>query len=99
MYIINLHFVHYRQKNISKKYLDYFATYSSFVRKLAYNLHLKDRKMQDLSIQTKVEIATKMVILDAIEKGHTDKKQLIEYMQSDVFEKSVQNYITLLNEI
>jgi hypothetical protein len=38
-----------------------------------------------------------MVIMDAIEKGHTNATELIEYMKSEVFEKAVKNYINLFN--
>ena len=48
--------------------------------------------------KTKVEIAVKMVIMDAMAKGHTDKNELIAYMQSETFEKAVKVYIDLMNE-
>lgn len=52
----------------------------------------------NISIEIATEKAIQMVIMDAIEKGHTDKNELIAYMQSEVFEKAVQNYVSLLNQ-
>ena len=53
--------------------------------------------MTKLSNKTKMQVAVQMVIMDAIEKGHTNTNELIEYMKSDVFEKAVKNYLTLLS--
>lgn len=33
--------------------------------------------------------------MEAIETGHTNAKELIPYMKSEVFEKAVKNYVTL----
>ena len=52
--------------------------------------------MKDLSNKTKMQVAVQMVIMDAIEKGHTNANELIEYMKSEVFEKAVKNYLVLL---
>jgi hypothetical protein len=52
--------------------------------------------MKNLNIETKAKLAIQMVILDAIEKGHTNTKELISYMSSKVFEKAVKNYISLI---
>ena len=53
--------------------------------------------MKNLSKETKTEVAMKMVIMDAIEKGHTNKNDLVDYMKSEVFEKAVRNYISMFN--
>jgi hypothetical protein len=55
-------------------------------------------KMKNLSNETKTQTAIQMVIMDAIEKGHTNANELIEYMKSEVFEKAVKNYISMFNE-
>jgi hypothetical protein len=52
--------------------------------------------MKNLNIETKAKLAIQMVILDAIEKGHTNTNELISYMSSKVFEKAVKNYISLM---
>jgi hypothetical protein len=54
--------------------------------------------MKNLSNQIKTQAAMQMVIMDAIEKGHTKANELIAYMKSKVFEKSVKNYIKMFNE-
>lgn len=54
--------------------------------------------MANLSIQAKTEIAVQMVIMDAIEKGHTNTNELVAYMKSQVFEKAVTEYISIINE-
>lgn len=54
--------------------------------------------MKNLSIEAKTESAMKMVIMDAMEKGHINQSELMEYMKSEVFEKQVKNYIALFNE-
>ena len=58
----------------------------------------KQKDMRNLSIKTKTQTAIQMVIMDAIEKGHTNTNELIDYMKSNVFEKAVKNYISILNE-
>ena len=45
-----------------------------------------------------VEIAAETVIFDAIEKGHTNKNDLIEYMKSETFNNSVKNYADLMEK-
>ena len=50
----------------------------------------------NLSKEAKAEIAIQMVIMDAIEKGHTSTAEICEYMESDVFESAVGNYINLM---
>jgi hypothetical protein len=55
-------------------------------------------KMKNLSNETKTQTAIQMVIMDAIEKGHKNANELIEYMKSEVFEKAVKNYISMFNE-
>ena len=51
--------------------------------------------MENLSKETKTEVAMKMVIMDAIEKGHTNQNDLIAYMKSEVFETAVRHYISM----
>ena len=53
--------------------------------------------MRNLSNETKTEVAIQMVIMDAIEKGHTNKNELIDYMKSEVFETAVRNYLSMFN--
>jgi hypothetical protein len=54
--------------------------------------------MKTLSNKTKTQTAIQMVIMDAIEKGHTSANELIDYMKSEVFEKAVKNYISMFNQ-
>lgn len=42
-----------------------------------------------------IEKATQMVVMDAIEKGHTNKEELIHYMSSEVFENAVKRYLEM----
>lgn len=49
-----------------------------------------------LTNESKIEAAMQMVILDAIEKGHTCKSEMIDYMQSPEFEKQVKAYIQFM---
>ena len=49
--------------------------------------------------EIKLEKAIQLVIMDAIEKGHTNANDLTNYMQSVVFEKAVENYLLMLNTI
>ena len=46
-----------------------------------------------MTAQQKIKFASEQVLLDAIEKGHTDKAELISYMQSDVFRNAVKSYL------
>lgn len=50
----------------------------------------------EMTHEMKIKLAVKMTILDAIEKGHTDKDELIAYMSSETFKKAADNYIELL---
>jgi hypothetical protein len=54
--------------------------------------------MTNLANTTKTEVAIQMVIMDAIEKGHTNAAELIDYMKSKVFEKAVRNYTSMLDQ-
>ncbi len=45
------------------------------------------------------ETAIKMVILDAIEKGHTDPSELAAYMKTDIFKNAVLRYLDMLNTL
>jgi hypothetical protein len=53
--------------------------------------------MENLSNETKTHYAIQLVIMDAIEKGKTDSKNLIAYMQTNVFKNAVKNYLDLFN--
>ena len=45
-----------------------------------------------------MQTAIQMVIMDAIENGHTNQSELIAYMKTEVFEKSVLNYISMMDK-
>jgi hypothetical protein len=51
-----------------------------------------------MTTATTTQAAIQMVIMDAIEKGHTNSNELIEYMKSEVFENAVKNYVLMFNE-
>lgn len=55
--------------------------------------------MTTLSNETKMQTAIQMVIMDAIEKGHTNSNELIDYMKSETFEFAVKNYLELLKTL
>lgn len=55
-------------------------------------MNQNDKDMKDLTETTKTELAIQIVIMDAIEKGHTNENEIIQYMKSDVFDKAVSNY-------
>ncbi len=66
---------------------------------LCYHKQQKEKIMANtLSTQTKTQTAIQMVIMDAIEKGHTNANELIDYMKSEVFETAVKNYISLIDQ-
>jgi hypothetical protein len=48
---------------------------------------------------TTTQAAIQMVIMDAIEKGHTNSNELIEYMKSEVFANAVKNYVLMFNAL
>ena len=45
------------------------------------------------------QIAIQLVIMDAIERGHTKPSELIRYMESETFEKAVKSYLLMMEEI
>lgn len=49
-----------------------------------------------LSNEKKHDIAAKLVVMDAIEKGHTNKAEIIEYVKSDTFKKAVKSYVSMM---
>ena len=53
--------------------------------------------MKNLTIETKTKMAIELVIIDAIENGHSNTNQLINYLQTKVFKMAVKNYISLMN--
>lgn len=59
---------------------------------------MNGKTMTVLSKEEKTKVAVKLVIMDAIEKGHTNKKELIAYMNSGVFDRAVKRYVSLMNE-
>lgn len=61
-----------------------------------FGYQLKETNMTTLSKASKTEIAIQMVIMDAIEKGHTNTSELIEYMKSLVFQNAVKSYLSLM---
>lgn len=61
-----------------------------------FGYQLKETNMTTLIKTSKTEIAIQMVIMDAIEKGHTNTNELIEYMKSEVFAKAVKGYLQLM---
>jgi hypothetical protein len=54
--------------------------------------------MNNISKELQTQTAIKIVIMDAIEKGHTNTNELIQYMKSKAFENAVNNYISLMNK-
>jgi hypothetical protein len=55
--------------------------------------------MTTLTNTTATETAIQMVIMDAIEKGHTVISEMAEYMKSEVFATAVSNYKRMLETI
>lgn len=74
--------------------------YLCIIKQQSNNARLKKTRIMvtfsNISKETKAEIAIKMVVFDAIEKGHTSADQLCEYMKSEVFMNAVRNYINLM---
>jgi len=48
---------------------------------------------------TTAQLAIDMVIMDAIERGHTDTNDLIRYMNTTTFENAVKRYISMIGEV
>jgi len=49
-----------------------------------------------VSNEMKAQTAAKMVILDAIEKGHTNPSELAEYMKSETFATACTSYMAMM---
>jgi len=45
-----------------------------------------------------MQMAVKMAILDVIENGLTDTENVIAYMDTDAFKKTVSHYVLLINK-
>lgn len=52
--------------------------------------------MENASFETKIKMAMQLVIMDAMEKGHTSKEELESYMETLTFKKSVEGYLKLM---
>ena len=48
--------------------------------------------------QSIAQISIQLVIMDALEKGHTKTEDLIQYMKSNVFETAVKTYIVFFDK-
>jgi len=46
--------------------------------------------------KTPLELAIQLTIMDAIEKGHHKRDDLMGYMKTDVYRKSVESYVELI---
>lgn len=79
----------------SIKYRRIFASRKTTKTFHKQNLH----KIMKTSNNSKMQLAVQMVIMDAIEKGHTNSNELIAYMQSDVFATAAKSYFEMLNQI
>lgn len=55
--------------------------------------------MIEITKETKIRMAIQLVVMDAMEKGHTDTEEIIEYMKTDVFHKAVKNYVAIMDEL
>ena len=59
--------------------------------------------MENLSLKSKIEVATKLATFDAIEKSSNiknlelRKKLIVKYMSSKNFKKSAEAYLKLIN--
>jgi hypothetical protein len=45
------------------------------------------------------EFGAQMAIMDAMEKGHTDKNELISYMKSETFINAAASYARMFEEL
>lgn len=52
-----------------------------------------------MTTTTATQTAIKIVIMDAIEKGHTNTSELMQYMKTEKFENAVKNYVELLKTL
>lgn len=50
-------------------------------------------------MENNIELAMQLTIMDAMEKGHTNKDELILYMESETFKSSVKNYLSTMDDI
>lgn len=50
-------------------------------------------------MEKNIELAMQLTIMDAMEKGHTNKDELILYMESETFKSSVKNYLSTMDDI
>jgi len=45
------------------------------------------------------QTAIQIVIMDAIERGHTNPSELIKYMKTETFEKAVKSCLLIMEEV
>ena len=55
--------------------------------------------MENLTKKMKIKLAMQLTINDAIDNGHTDIKELVKYVKSEVFENSVKAYLKLIEGV
>ena len=82
----------------NRKYRRIFAL-SNKQTQTNFQTKTKKTSIMTTSDNTKMQLAVQMVIMDAIEKGHTNSSELIAYMQSDVFATAAKSYFEMLNKI
>ena len=60
------------------------------------NIKIMTNTFNQLSKENKVTFAAQFVIMDAIEKGHTDMSEMMEYMKTEIFRNAVFSYMDLM---
>jgi hypothetical protein len=53
--------------------------------------------MNGLSEILKTSLAIQLVIMDAMDKGHSNTEELIKYMKTEIFEIAVERYCSLID--
>ena len=55
--------------------------------------------MIEISKETKIMMAIQLVVMDVMEKGLTNTDKILEYMKTELFQKAVKSYVSIMDEL
>jgi len=63
------------------------------IRKVNDQIHIS---MNNLTEEFKTSLAIQFVVMDAMQNGHTNPDELIQFMKTKTFETAVKGYLSLM---
>lgn len=61
-------------------------------------MYLNIKEMNNISKETRAEMACQMALMDAIERGLTTSEQAVAFMASETFDRAAKSYLEMINK-